>query len=83
MPQKTALQILDAYLYVRKVKLVPQKHLKIEISLLNTPAKYPIRRVEIKIFYFIQRLSNLPNIVNGSLPQKAIAAILEHDAYIF
>ena len=80
---KPTFQLLDAYLYVRKVKLAPQRHLDIEKSLLETTAKYPIRRIETKIFNFTQGLSNIniSNIVNGSLPQKVIIGIVEHDAY--
>ena len=76
-------KLLEAYLYVRKVKLSPQRHLEIENSLLNTTAKYPIKRVETKIFNFTQGLSsiNIPNIVNGNLPQKVIIGIVEHEAY--
>src|SRR5678815_253578 len=76
-------KLLEAYLYVRKVKLLPQRHLEIERSLLNTTAKYPIRRVETKLFNFTQGLSsiNIPYIVNGNLPQKVIIGIVEHEAY--
>ena len=76
-------KLLEAFLYVRKVKLFPQRHLEIEKSLLTTTAKYPIRRVETKVFNFTHGLSSIsiPNIVNGNLPQKVIAGIVEYEAY--
>ena len=80
---KPSFQFLDAYLYVRKVKLAPQKHLEIENSLIQATAKYFIKRIETKIFNFTQGLSNISiqNIANGPLPQKVIIGIVEHEAY--
>src|ERR1700755_26121 len=76
-------QIQDAYLYVRKVKLSAQRHMEIEKSLITSTAKYPVRRVETKIFNFATGLTtiNLSNVVMGQLPQKLIVGMVEHAAF--
>lgn len=79
---KPIYQILDTYLYVRKVKLSPMKHLEIEKALVSSTAKYPINRVETKIFNFTQGLStvNINNMIMGNLPKKVIIGIIDHSA---
>ena len=42
-------QILDTYLYVRKVKLTPHRHMEIEEALVSSTAKYPINRNKTKV----------------------------------
>src|SRR5678816_3152953 len=56
---KPIFKLLDAYLYIRKVKLSPIKHMEIEKSLLTDTAKYPIKRIDTKIFNFTQGLSSI------------------------
>lgn len=81
---KPIFQILETYLYTRKVKLTPQKHMQIEKALLTNTAKYPIRRIETKIFNFAQGLSsiNLSNVVMGNIPQKVIVGIVDHSSFV-
>ena len=76
-------QILDTYLYVRKVKLTPHRHMEIEEALVSSTAKYPINRIETKVFNYTRGLSNinLNNLVMGNLPKKVIMGIVDHSAF--
>ena len=81
-PPTPIYNILDAYLYIRKVKLSPQRHMEVEKQLLSSTAKYPIKRIETKIFNFTAGLTtiSLDNVVIGNLPQKVIIGMVSHAA---
>jgi hypothetical protein len=76
-------RIMDAKLFVRKVKLsapVQMSHIK---ALETASAKYPIRRVEMKVFS-VPRLNlsaNQENLFLGPLPKKVIVGYVDSDAY--
>jgi hypothetical protein len=74
------INILESYLYVRRVKLSAHRYLQMENELLRTSAKYPIRRIETKMFTIAPGISNknLPNVVIGNLPQRVIIGMLNH-----
>src|SRR5678815_3510666 len=76
-PPSPIFKLLETYIYVRKVKLTANRHLEIEKSLLSSTAKYPLIRVETKIFNFTPGLSyiNIPNIVNATLPLKVVVGM--------
>ena len=75
--------IEDAVVFIRKVKVNPTVSLMIAESLRNTPAKYPIRKTEIKIFNITTGALSFSqdNIFTGQLPERVVLAIADNDAY--
>ena len=76
------LHILDASLFIRKVKVSPtllSAHAK---ALQITKAKYPIKRTEVKLINLNSGQSSfvLDNVWMGQMPSKLIFALVEHDA---
>ena len=81
--KKPIVRIDDIYLYIRRVKLTPHAFLSIERNLLHNTAKYPITRVETRVFTIASGISgkNIDNIILGSLPKRVIVGLLDHSAY--
>lgn len=75
-------KIVDAYLYIRRVKLTANKQLEIEKRLISSNAIYPIRKIETKLYTISSGLSSksIDNIVIGNLPSKVIVGMLDHSA---
>lgn len=75
--------IVDATLFVRKVKLsatVQSAHIK---CLQKGTAKYPIRRVDVKVFSVPRGnlTVNQENLFLGQLPKRVIVGCVDSDAY--
>ena len=75
--------IEEIYLNVRRVKLTPHQHLEIERTLVNSAAKYPVTRVEIKSYTVALGVTSvlLNNVVGGKLPNRLIYGLTKHSAY--
>jgi hypothetical protein len=77
------LDIKDAKLYVRKVKISPSMILAHEEILKTDTCKYPIDRVEMKVFSISS--SNLSysqdNIFLGQLPNRIVLGLVENTAF--
>lgn len=76
-------EIIDANLFVRKVKINPSILIAHARALSVTPAKYPITRVEVKtvtIGTSIQSKS-IDNIFLGQLPKRCIIGMVESSAF--
>lgn len=79
----TKFEILDAVLYVRKVKINPSVILAHHKALSIATAKYPISRVEIKSYTLPgqTRSKSLDNIFLGNLPKRCILGFVRTDAF--
>lgn len=80
---KSHIQIIDANLFVRKVKINPSILIAHTRALSITPAKYPITRVEIKTVTIgadIQSKS-IDNLFLGQLPKRCIIGMVDSAAY--
>lgn len=76
-------EIIEANLFVRKVKINPSILLAHARALSITPAKYPINRVEIKTLTIgagIQSKS-LDNIFLGQIPKRCIIGMVDSQAF--
>lgn len=76
------IQILQAILYVRKVKPQPSHANTIAKQLAQTPAKYPIRRVEVKTFTIPNGTRSVieDNLFQGQLPKRIILGLTSNTA---
>ena len=76
-------EILDASLFVRKVKVHPSVQLGHIKALERTTAKYPIRRVETKVFSIPKgNLSaNQENLFLGQLPKRIVIGLVQNSAF--
>jgi hypothetical protein len=76
------IQILQAILFVRKVRPHPSIANSIAKQLTQTTAKYPIRRVEIKTFTIPTGTRSLiqDNLFQGQLPKRVILGIVPNAA---
>ena len=76
-------EITDASLFVRKVKVHPSIQLGHINALDRTSAKYPIRRVETKVFSIPKgNLSaNQENLFLGQLPKRVVIGLVENLAF--
>lgn len=78
-----SVEIIEANLYVRKVKINPSILLAHARALSVTPAKYPINRVEIKTLTIgsgIQSKS-IDNIFLGQIPKRCIIGMVDSQAF--
>lgn len=77
------LKLLDASIFVRKVKLAPSLLAAHAKALQHSPAKYPIKRTDLKFINLPTGQSNfvLDNVWMGQMPHKLIIGIVEHDAF--
>jgi hypothetical protein len=75
--------ILDAVLYIRRIKLAPPLSLEIEKTLMNTTAKYPITRSSVKVFSLSQgeQTSTINNVFLGQLPKRLVLGLVADSAY--
>ena len=69
--------------YVRSVELLKSYCLSLERNLLRSPAKYPIKRVQVTNLHVTESRRNLPenNIFGGIIPRKVIIGCVESTAY--
>ena len=70
------MQLTEAYLKVRKVKVNPSITMAHEIALKKGPAIYPIRRVECKSFIIPAGNPSLmkDNVFSGLVPRKRLSS---------
>ena len=75
--------IQEAVLRMRKVKVSPTVILEHSTALRKTTAKYPIQRVDCKVFSIpAGNMSiNQDNLFLGNVPQRIIIAMVDTDAY--
>ena len=78
-------EILSAKLLVRKLKISPnlaptQTH---EQLLVTKPAKYPITRVEVKVFHLPKGQNSFThdNLILGNLPKRICIGIVDNKAF--
>ena len=76
-------QILNATLYVRKVKLLPSVYLAHAKALEQSNAKYPIRRVVCKAFTVPQNLQDVSHekLFSGQLPSRLVVGLVLNSAF--
>lgn len=77
------LKLLDATLFVRKVKVSPSIIAAHSKALQISKAKYPIKRTEVKTFNLNSGQSSfiLDNMWMGQMPNKLIIGFIDHDAF--
>lgn len=77
------LKVLDATLYVRKVRVSPSVLLAHAQALEKAPARYPLNRVDIKTFTITQGLrdKSIDNLFMNQLPQRVIIAFVDNRAF--
>lgn len=77
------LQIIDATLYVRKIKINPSILIAHARALSASTAKYPITRVDIKTVTIPKDIQNksLDNIYLGQLPKRCIIGLVKSKAF--
>ena len=70
-------------LYIRKVELTQQLSLAVETALQRQPAKYPVRRMELKTLHINQGRLTTPenNIWSGQLPRRVVMCLVDTDSY--
>ena len=75
--------IENAILYVRKEKISPSVMIAHAEALRKTTAKYPIRRVDFKVFSVPLGAMNISqdNVFNGQIPKRIVMAVVDNDAY--
>ena len=76
-------KIKDIGLFVRKAKLNPTVQVGHMRALERTTAKYPIRRVETKVFSVPKgnQTINQENLFLGQLPKRLVIGFVENDAF--
>ena len=81
-PIKPKVQLTDVVLKVRKVKVDQSVSDGVERMLKQTPALYPIRRVECKILTIPANLPNVrqDNIFSGIIPNSFVVGLVHVDA---
>ena len=82
-PIQPRVLLTDVVLKIRKVKVDQAVSDGIERMLKQTPALYPIRRVECKILTIPEGLPNIrqDNIFSGIIPKTFIVGLVDVDAY--
>ena len=82
-PIEPKVQFIDVILKVRKVKVDETVSDGVERMLKQTPALYPIRRVECKILTIPAELPNIrqDNIFSGIIPKSFVFGLVHVDAY--
>lgn len=78
-----SVNLLEASLIIRKVKINPGVLLSHATTLAKTTAKYPIVRVQIKSFIINSGVSGetIDNIILGTLPKRIIIGFLDNKAF--
>ena len=76
-------QIVQASMFVRKVKLMPSVFLAHAKTLERSPAKYPIRRVVCKSFTIAQNYVDVSHekLFSGQLPTRIVIGLVDNRAY--
>ena len=82
-PIKPRVLLTDVVLKIRKVKVDQPISDGVERMLKQTPALYPIRRVECKILTIPEQLPNIrqDNIFSGIIPKSFVVGLVHVDAY--
>ena len=82
-PIKPRVKLTDVVLKIRKVKVDQPVSDGVERMLKQTPALYPIRRVECKILTIPEQLPNIrqDNIFSGIIPKTFVVGLVHVDAY--
>jgi len=75
--------IVQASMFVRKVKLMPSVFLAHAKTLERSPVKYPIRRVVCKSFTIPQNYLDVSHeeLFSGQLPTRIVIGLVENRAY--
>lgn len=73
----------DAILYIRKEKISPSVLIAHAESLRKSNAKYPLRRVDMKVISISRGALNFSqdNCFNGNIPKRVIMAMVDNDAF--
>ena len=76
-------QLVNATLYVRKVRLLPSVFLAQAKTLEKSNAKYPIRRVVCKTFQVPRGFLDVSHekLFSGQLPSRLVIGLVSNDAY--
>ena len=82
-PIQPRVHLTDVVLKIRKVKVDQAVSHGVERMLKQTPALYPIRRVECKILTIPEQLPNIrqDNIFSGIIPKSFVFGLVHVDAY--
>ena len=82
-PIQPRVHLTDVVLKIRKVKVDQAVSDGVERMLKQTPALYPIRRVECKILTIPEQLPNIrqDNIFSGIIPKSFVFGLVDVDAY--
>ncbi|XP_035692553.1 uncharacterized protein F54H12.2-like [Branchiostoma floridae] len=75
--------IMEAALFVRKVKLSSSYRLSIENQLARETAKYPLRRVEVKAITLPRGhlTASTDNVFLGQIPRRVVVTLVENTAF--
>ena len=74
------IQMTDANLLIRRVKISPGVMLAHAKALSKSTAKYPLARIEVKTLTLtsVTHGQTLDNIISGQLPKRIIVSFLEN-----
>ncbi len=77
------LTVEDIRWWVRKVDLSKPISLAIESTLLRNTAKYPVRRVQIKVIQIAggRRDTPINSVFNGQIPRRLIIGVVDNDSF--
>lgn len=77
------IEIISAKLHIRKLKIAPNLILAHEKILATRSAKYPITRVEVKVFHLPQGQTSFThdNLILGNLPKRLCIGIVDNASF--
>jgi len=77
------LSILDAILYIKKVRIASSPLNAINTVLADSTVKYPIKRVTPKVFTIPagQQSHNIDNAFLGEIPKRLVICMIDNDSY--
>lgn len=78
-----SVDIVSAKLWMRKLKITPSLALAHEKLLMKKTAKYPVNRVEVKVFHLPSGLKSFTHdaLFTGQLPKRIVLGIVDNRAY--
>jgi|GEM_PF-5190229 len=79
--QNFEVHILDATLFVRRSKILPDVLLAHAKALAKTTAKYPLTRVEMKSIHSGIYGETLDNVILGQIPKRLIISFVDNRAF--
>ena len=76
------IQVHDVRLYCKMVDVVQSLQNQLSKHLMNTPAKYPVRRIETRSLYIPEGQTNMTfNVFSSVIPRRVMVFLVDNNAY--